>query len=115
MVTDEVSGKVAVLEGEGRLGPAAKMFRKCAAWDDVVNCIVNGERRGEMQPCDMNLKEPFFSMFVFNLRVPRYALKAAVDIKEVIVIATLKSCGTIRSYFGEGCRSGVLRAGLGFS
>lgn len=38
MVPDEVSGKVAVLEGEGRLGPAAQMFRKCAAWDDVVNC-----------------------------------------------------------------------------
>ena len=46
--------------------------------------------------------------------MPEYALEAALEIKEDTVTTTLKSCGTMSTSSGQGCRGGALRAGMGF-
>lgn len=90
MVPDLSSAKGAGLEGEGTLGAAASTFKKCTSLE-ARN--YSNEMLGERQPSDMNLKEPSIFWFVFNLRVPEYALEAALEIKEDTVFTTLKAMG----------------------
>lgn len=43
--------------------------------------------------------------------MPEYALEAALEIREDTVTTTLKSCGSMSTSSGQGCRGGALRQG----
>lgn len=112
LVTEEVSAKVAGLEGEGRLGRSCRSVQ-CACGEVVNPGVRRGWERGRLG-AGISRSLFFFCIFVFNLSLPRYTLEGALEINEDTVTTSLKSCGTMSHFSGQGCRSGVLRARLGF-